>query len=124
MGRGFKDLIVWQKAYEFALVIYRQTKSFPKEELYGLTSQLRRAVVSVPANIAEGYERQYRKEYVQFLNIAKGSLGEVETYLLLAKDLGYIESNKFEELEEMRTEIAKLLRGLIGSLKPLRPLPL
>ncbi|MBN3032716.1 MAG: four helix bundle protein [Candidatus Saganbacteria bacterium] len=119
MGKGLKDLLVWQKAYGFALVIYRQTKSFPKEELYGITSQLRRAVVSVPANIAEGYERQYRKEYVQFLNMAKGSLGEVETYLLLAKDLGYIELNKFEELEEMRTEIAKLLRGLISSLKPL-----
>jgi len=119
MGKGFKDLIVWQRAYEFALVIYRQTKGFPKEELYGIASQLRRAVVSVPANIAEGYERQYRKEYIQFLNVAKGSLGEVETYLLLAKDIGYIELNRFEELEAMRTEIAKLLRGLIVSLKPL-----
>ena len=119
MGQGFKDLLVWQKAYKFVLMIYQETKSFPKEELFGMTSQLRRAVVSVPANIAEGHERQYRKEYVQFLSVAKGSLGEVETYLLLAKDFGYTETIRFRELEAMRTEIAKMLRGLINSLKSL-----
>ena len=97
--------------------VYCQTARFPKEEKYGLTSQLRRAVVSVPANIAEGYERQYRKEYVQFLMIAKGSLGEVETYLLFGKDLGFITKEQFEVMEKKRKEVGKLLTGLIKSLR-------
>lgn len=116
MGHGFKQLIVWQKAYDFALHIYKTTKAFPKVELYGLISQMQRAAVSISANIAEGYERQYRKEYIQFLRIALGSLGEVETYLMFAKDLTYIEENKFNELEGQREEVGKLLRGLIRSL--------
>lgn len=115
--QGFKGLIVWQKAYEFVLEIYKITKKFPKEELYSLTSQLQRAVISIPANIAEGYERQYNKEYLQFLNIAKGSLGEVETYLFIAKGLNYISQKEFEFLEKKRQEIAKLLQGLIKSRK-------
>jgi len=117
MNTGFKDLIVWQKAYKFALEIYVITKVFPKDELYGITSQIRRAAVSISANIAEGYERQHRKEYLQFLAIAKGSLGEVETYLLLVKDLEYIDMKKYNELEEERANIARLLRGLIRSLR-------
>jgi four helix bundle protein len=84
--RGFRQLTVWQNAYELTLAVYRLTKIFPKGEMYGLLSQIQRAVASIPANIAEGYERNHRKEYLQFLYIAKGSLGEVETYLLLAKD--------------------------------------
>lgn len=117
MAEGFRNLIVWQKAYALALDIYRATRRFPREELYGITSQLRRAAVSVPANIAEGYERQHRKEYLQFLMIAKGSLGEVETYILFSKDLSYINEEKFEKLEVLRGEVGKLLRGLINSLK-------
>ena len=91
-------------------------KKFPKLEIYGLISQLQRAAVSVPANIAEGYERNHRKEYLQFLFIAKGSLGEVETYLLLAKDLGYISDSDFRTVDARRQETSKMLQGLIKSL--------
>ena len=89
---GFKQLIVWQKAYAFALGIYKTTQTFPKNELYGLVSQMRRSAISVSANIAEGYERQHRKEYLQFLTIARGSLGELESYLLFSKDLKFTSS--------------------------------
>lgn len=116
MGEGFRNLIVWQKAYIFALEIYKATKGFPKDELYGLTSQIRRAVISISANIAEGYERQHRKEYIQFLMIAKGSLGETETYLMFGKDLGYLKKDEYEKLEGLRQEVGKLLMGLIRSL--------
>lgn len=116
MGEGFRDLIVWRKAYSFALAVYKTTMVFPSEEKFGLTSQIRRAAVSVSANIAEGYERQHRKEYIQFLTIAKGSLGEVETYLMFAKDLKYIDEKEYDKLEGMRQEVGKLLRGLIRSL--------
>ena len=117
MGEGFKSLIAWQKAYKFALDIYPVTKQFPKDELYGLTSQMRRAAISISANIAEGYERQYRKEYIQFLMIAKGSLGEVENYLMFAKDFEFIKQDKYKELENQREELAKIIRGLIRSLR-------
>lgn len=116
MGEGFRNLIAWQKAYSFALEIYKAAKDFPRDELYGLTSQIRRAAVSVSANIAEGYERQHRKEYVQFLTIAKGSLGEVETYLMFGKDLGYLKKDEYERLEGIRQEVGRLLKGLIRSL--------
>tara|TARA_B100000959_G_C14915647_1_gene597190 strand:- start:29 stop:394 length:366 start_codon:yes stop_codon:yes gene_type:complete len=114
--KGFKQLKVWQKAYELVLEVYKISKIFPKDELYGLVSQIRRAAVSVPANIAEGYERKHRKEYLQFLHIAKGSLGEVETFLDLAKDLRYLSEEKFLLIEQKRKETARLLRGLIRSL--------
>ena len=114
--KGFQGLKVWQKGYDRALYVYVLTKNFPKEETYGLVGQIQRAAISVPANIAEGYERNHRKEYLQFLFIAKGSLGEVETYLLLAKDLKYIKPNEFVLADEKRKETSKLLRGLIKSL--------
>lgn len=117
MGEGFRDLIVWQKAYNFALGVYKATRGFPKTEIYGITNQIQRAAISIPANIAEGYERQHRKEYIQFLMIAKGSLGEVETYLMLARDLGYLKDTQYNELDEQRQEVGKLLRGLINALK-------
>jgi len=110
--RGFRSLKAWQKAYGFALGIYKIAKDFPKAELYGMTNQMQRAVISISANIAEGYERNHRKEYIQFLMIAKGSLGEVETYLMFAKDLGYITLEKYIEMEEQRQEVGKVLRGL------------
>jgi four helix bundle protein len=113
MDDGFKGLTAWQKAYELALTLYKATKNFPKEEIYGLASQMQRAAVSVPANIAEGYERQYKKEYRQFLSIAKGSLSEIETYLLLCKDLTYITKEEFEGIESLRKETTKLINGLI-----------
>ena len=114
--QGFRGLTVWQKAYELTLDIYKESKNFPKEEMYGLSSQLRRASVSIPANIAEGYERNHRKEYVHFLFISKGSLGEVETQLLLARDLGYLSEKAHGALESRRSETTRLLNGLIKSL--------
>ncbi|MBI5748686.1 MAG: four helix bundle protein [Nitrospinae bacterium] len=114
--KGFKRLIVWKKAYELVLEVYKMAKVFPKEEIYGLTSQLQRASISIPANIAEGYERRHRKEYLQFLYIAKGSIAEVETYLSLAKDLGYLTDSNYMSIENKRAETYRLLRGLIKSL--------
>lgn len=114
--KGFRQLTVWQKAYKLALEIHKVSKTFPKEETYGLISQLQRASVSIPANIAEGYERNHRKEYLQYLHIAKGSLGEVETYLSLAKDLNYLSQADYLALEDKRIETARLLKGLIRSL--------
>jgi len=113
--QGFKSLLVWQKSYVLTIKIYKVTEKFPKSEIYGLVSQMRRAAISVPANIAEGYERQYNKEYIQFLTVARGSLGELETYLFLAKDLKYITRGTFEELEQSRKEVIRLLQGLIRS---------
>jgi four helix bundle protein len=113
---GFRDLNVWQRAYELTLNLYRATKRFPKEETFGLTSQIRRAAASVPANIAEGYERNHRKEYLQFLFIAKGSLGELDTYLLLARDIGYLSNADFDQANATRHETMKMLQGLIKSL--------
>ena len=118
MNEGFKGLIVWQKAYGLALDIYKKTKEFPKNEQYGLISQIRRAAISVSANIAEGYDRRHRKEYVQYLSIARGSLSEVETYLLFSKDLEYASDQAFVELENKRQEVGRLLNGLIRSLNP------
>jgi four helix bundle protein len=114
--KGFRTLAAWRKAYELTLVIYKLSRTFPREETYALCSQLQRAAVSVPANIAEGYERKGKKEYLQFLHIAKGSLGEVETYLLLARDLGYINEELYCSTNDIREETARILRGLIRSL--------
>ncbi len=114
--KGFRDLSVWQRAYELTLELYRMSKKFPKEERYGITSQVQRAAISVPANIAEGYERNHRKEYLQFLFIAKGSLGELDTYLLLARDLEYMTSDEYNQIDSKRLETVKMLQGLIRSL--------
>ena len=116
MERGFKGLIVWQKAYLFALEMYKATENFPKMGQCALTSQMRRAAVSVSGNISEGYERKHRKEYVQFLMIAKGSLGELETYLMFARDLCYLSEDKYARLKKSREEVIKILKGLIKSL--------
>jgi len=91
--RSFKDLIVWQKSYSLVKEIYKLTSSFPKDEIYGLSQQMRRCAVSIPSNIAEGYGRQYSKEYKQFLSMAYGSLCELETQYLLAVDLDYTKEN-------------------------------
>jgi len=114
--KGFKNLIVWQKSFALILEVYEVTKTFPRDEQYGLISQMRRAAVSIAANIAEGYERQHRKEYLQFLGMSKGSLGELETYLLLSKELKYFTESEFSFLENKRNEVARLLIGLISSL--------
>ncbi len=107
-ARRFQDLIVWQKAHEFVLGIYSFTQAFPKNEIYGLTSQFRRAAVSIPANIAEGFRKQSRAEKARFLNIAEGSLEECRYYLILAKDLNYGDSVSLPSLAE---EISRLLNA-------------
>ncbi|MDO8690704.1 MAG: four helix bundle protein [Dehalococcoidia bacterium] len=123
--QGFKQLVAWQKGYQLSLDIYKATGTFPSTETYGLASQMRRAAVSIPANIAEGYNRQYRKEYLQFLSIASGSLAELETYLLLARDLGYLQRDRFNPLDDVRKDVGRVLSGLIKSLRrTLAPRPL
>lgn len=88
-ARSFRDLIVWQKSHRFVLLVYRYTKSFPKEEIYGLSSHFRRSAISIPANIAEGFKKRSRIDKARFMNISQGSLEECRYYLILAADLGY-----------------------------------
>ena len=111
-------------SYQLCLEIYKITKRFPNEERYGLTSQIRRAAVSVPSNIAEGYGRKTTPEYIRFLYIAYGSNCEMETQILLSGDLGYTQTGKLEILQEGIGEVERMLKGLIKSLerKPLDPL--
>ena len=105
-ARKFQDLIVWQKAHQFVLAVYKITSAFPKSEIYGLTSQLRRSAVSIPANIAEGFKKRGRGDKGRFLNIAQGSLEDSRYYLLLTQDLGYYDcSQVLEKIEE----VSKLL---------------
>jgi four helix bundle protein len=110
--RRFNDLIAWQKAMDLVEEIYRATKQFPKEEMFGLTSQLRRAAVSIPSNIAEGQSRRSSKEFVQFLSIAQGSLSEVETQLLIAMRLQYIAEERSHGLLQQVAELGRILNGL------------
>ena len=105
-AKNFTELVVWQKAHAFVLNIYEQTATFPKHELYGLVSQFRRAAVSVPANIAEGFRKHSESDKARFLNIAEGSLEECRYYLILSRDLGYME---IDELWPLSDETARLL---------------
>ena len=114
--QSYRDLIVYQKGYKLSLEVYQATKNFPKEEIYGLVSQMRRSAVSIPCNISEGYRRAHRKEYIQFLYMAHGSCGELETLMSLSYDLGMLDRTTFERLYPLQEEISKLLRGLISSL--------
>ena len=102
-------MVVWQKADELAYQVYLATKSFPKEEIYGITSQLRRAVLSIPVNIVEGYGRQGKKELKQFLNIALGSLAETEYLIDFSLRLNYLTIEKHNKLQNLRIEVGKLL---------------
>ena len=117
MLKNYKELKVWRRSYQLCLEIYRITKGFPKEERYGLTSQIRRAAVSVPSNIAEGYGRKTTPEYIRFLYIAYGSNCELETQILISGDLGYIESGKLEILLEGIGEVERMLKALIKSIE-------
>ncbi|MBT8352807.1 MAG: four helix bundle protein [Deltaproteobacteria bacterium] len=117
MLKNYKELKVWQKSYQLCLEIYKITKRFPTEEKYGLTSQIRRAAVSVPSNIAEGYGRKTTPEYIRFLYIAYGSNCEMETQILLSCDLDYIEADKLEILQGSIGEIERMLKALIKSLE-------
>ena len=110
--RGHRDLVVWQKAMVLVTDIYRVTRAFPKDELYGLSAQLRRAAVSVPSNLAEGHGRTSRREFHQFIGNARGSLTEVETQLEIAKNLGFLEQSAAADLLDKTSEVARMLNGL------------
>ena len=112
-----KDLRVWQQSIELVTSIYMITKTFPKEEMFGLVSQMRRAAVSVPSNIAEGYARGTDRENLHFLRISSGSMSEVETQLLLSWNLGYISQESYDELSENLTSVWKQLNALKSSIK-------
>ncbi|TGT67614.1 four helix bundle protein [bacterium M00.F.Ca.ET.159.01.1.1] len=113
---SYKDLVVWQQAMDLAVSVYNATKSWPKEELYGLTSQVRRSAASVPSNIAEGYGREIRGSYQQFLRIAQGSLKELETQFLIAERTGIASQQTTASLLASTESVGKLLRLLIRKL--------
>ncbi len=118
MGESYKDLIAWQKGMRLVTGVYEATRgSSAREELYGLTSQLRRAAVSVPSNIAEGQARFSRKEFHHFLSLARGSLVEIETQLIIAQNLGYVPRAQEQALLEEASELGRILNGLIASIK-------
>ena len=108
----FAELKVWQKSHALVLEVYRATKTFPDEERFGLTSQLRRAATSVPANVAEGSKRQRNPDYARFLNIAEGSLAETEYLLMLARDLGYLDAKRAETVRAGVPDVARMLHAL------------
>jgi four helix bundle protein len=114
--RSYRDLAAWQESVDLAVAVYRITRVWPKEELYGLTSQARRAATSIPANIAEGYGRENLGSYVQFLKIAQGSLKELETHLLIASRIGLADKEVAEALLAKADRVGKILRGLIRKL--------
>ncbi|WP_298312265.1 four helix bundle protein [uncultured Aquimarina sp.] len=113
----YRDLKIWQKSMTLVNNIYLETTKFPKEEIYGLTSQIRRASVSIPSNIAEGYDRQSKKEYIRFLNIAISSLFEVQTQLEIGKNLSFLKENNFNSLYEDTREIERMLSSYIRKIK-------
>ena len=108
---SFEDLLAWQKAHEFTLEVYRLTKNFPKEELYGLTSQFKRAAVSIAANIAEGYKKKGKADKLRMMNIAQGSLEECRYYLILSKDLNFISMEEKIKLDEIINKTSFLLNN-------------
>ncbi len=110
--KGHRDLLVWQKSMALVTDIYRVTQTFPQNELYGLTNQIRRAAVSVPSNLAEGHGRTSRKEFRRFVGQARGSLTEVETQLEIARNLNYLPEDKARELLDRASEVARMLNGL------------
>ena len=115
-AKSFQELVVWQKAHQLVLSIYRFSLKFPKAEVYGLTSQFRRAVISVPANIAEGFKKKGKRDKVRFFNISQGSLEECRYYLILAKDLGYGENKKvMYQLEEVSKMLTSYIKSILNS---------
>ena len=123
MLKNYKELKVWQKSYELCLELYRITAKFPKEERYGLTSQIRRSVVSIPSNIAEGYGRKTTLDYIRMLYIAYSSVCELETQILLAGDLVLIDKGEWGVLKKDIAEIERMLKALIKSLENRRLTP-
>jgi four helix bundle protein len=117
MGQSFKDLVVWQRSIELTVDVYRLTSKFPEAERFGLTNQMRRASVSIASNIAEGYGRSTKGEYVQFLGHARGSCSELETQIVIAKQLGFGASPNIETTESHCNDVGRLLGGLMKSIR-------
>ena len=115
--RSYRDLKVWQKAIDLVVVSYRLIKAFPKAETYALSAQIQRAAVSIPANIAEGHGREHLGDYLHHLSIANGSLLELETHLLIANRLSYLQNSDLESILELTSEVGRMLAGLIRKLK-------
>jgi four helix bundle protein len=118
MGQSYRDLIAWQKAMNFVMDVYGVTKGFPRDEVYGLASQLRRAAVAIPTNIAEGQARYAANDFFYFLGRARGALVEVETQILIAQNLAYLTQEKGQQLLDKAAELGRILNGLIGSIRP------
>lgn len=114
--RSYRDLLVWQKSMRLVTSVYLQARSFPKEEQFGLTSQMRRSAVSIPANIAEGYGRHATRDYIRFLRIAVGSLFELQTELEISRNLQFIPENNFTDINNQTNEIERMLRSHINKL--------
>lgn len=115
--KSYRDLIVWQKSMKLVVEVYRLTDTFPKSELYGIVSQIRRSAVSIPSNIAEGKQRGTRKEYRQFLIIAFGSAAELDTQLEISKELGFCNTQKYTKIRELLDEVSRMLNRLITTLE-------
>jgi four helix bundle protein len=115
--RSYKDLVAWQKSMDLVAAVYRASQGFPKEENFGLVSQIRRAAVSVPSNIAEGHARTSKKEFQYFLSNARGSLAELETQLTIAHQLAYIDETGINQLLDRLGEVGRILNGLLAALK-------
>ncbi|MGH7799415.1 MAG: four helix bundle protein [Thermodesulfobacteriota bacterium] len=115
-AKTFEDLVVWKKAHEFVLAMYRHTASFPKHEIYGLTIQMRRAAISIPANIAEGFKKRSKLDKARFMNIAQGSIEECRYYLILSKDLSYVDtSGLMDALEEVSRLLESYTKSILAS---------
>lgn len=123
MGRApvqsHRELIIWQRAIQLCVAVYQVTRCFPREEIYGLTNQLRRAGVSIPSNIAEGYGRLTREQYRHFLGIAQGSNLELQTQLVIGRELGFAAVSKIEKVEALSFEVGRMLTVLLKKLQPL-----
>jgi four helix bundle protein len=115
--KSFTSLDAWKEGHKLVLLIYELTKSFPKEEIFGLVSQMRRCAVSITSNIAEGFSRQSYKEKLQFYSIALGSVTELQNQLLIAKDVGFISKEKFQEIANQSVKVHKIINGLIKKSK-------
>ena len=115
--KSYRDLIVWQKSMDMVTLIYKLVLELPENEKYGLTSQIKRSAISIPSNIAEGYGRNYRKDYSRFLQIARGSLFENQTQLEIAVNLDFIKVEDLEEIKELSIEVEKMLNSLIKKLE-------
>jgi len=115
--KNYRDLLVWKQGIELVKLIYKITQQFPKEEIYGLTSQIRRSAVSIPSNIAEGHARDSLKEYIQFLSVAAGSLAELQTQLVIAKELAMGQVELIETAEKLAESTLKMMRSLQRALK-------